>query len=98
MHTPPQRKILSSAQAKTRFAEALRLVERGGLVEITRYGQPVAVLVSAEHLEQLERLRGASPQEGLAGLIGRWDDGEDFAAELEQIAASRMPLPAPDIE
>lgn len=85
------RAILSAAEAKSRFASALRVAEDGGVVEITRYGKPIAALVSVGELEELERLRSASPRDGLAGLAGLWDDGTEFAAELERVAAARTP-------
>ena len=90
-------KILSAAAAKTHLAEALRLVETGEIVEITRYGKPVAALVGAGQLEQLRRLQAAGPAAGLAGLIGRFTDGEDFARAVDQVVEGRSalrPIPA----
>ena len=93
------RKTLTAAEAKTHFAKSLRRVEAGDVVEITRYGKPVAALVGSEDLEQLERLRAAKPQQGLAGLVGRWDDGDDLADEVDRIVASRGPArEVPDLE
>ena len=85
------RAVLSAAEVKSRFASALRVAEDGGIVEITRYGKPVAALVNVGELEELDRLRAASPRDGLAGLAGLWKDGEEFAAELERVAAARTP-------
>lgn len=56
------RKTLTAAEAKTHLAESLRLAEAGDVVEITRYGKPVAAIVGVEALEQLERLQAARPQ------------------------------------
>ena len=86
------RKTLTAAEAKSHFAESLRLAEAGDVVEITRYGKPVAALVGAQTLEQLERLRAARPQEGLQSLVGRWDDGDELADEVDRVVASRGPM------
>ncbi len=83
------RRILTAAEAKTRFAEALRIAEAGDVVEITRYGKPVAAIVGARALEQLERLLAAQPQEGLQSLVGRWDDGDELADEVDRVVSSR---------
>lgn len=86
------RKTLTAAEAKTHFAESLRRAEAGDVVEITRYGKPVAAIVGARTLEQLERLRAAGPQEGLLSLVGRWDDGDELADEIDRVVSNRGPV------
>ncbi len=86
------RKTLTAAEAKTHFAESLRLAEAGDVVEITRYGKPVAALVGARALEQFERLLAARPQQGLQSLVGRWDDGDELADEVDRVVAGRGPM------
>ncbi len=49
----------SVAEARQRFTELVRTVERGKPVEITRRGRPVAVLVSAADYARLAK-SGAS--------------------------------------
>ena len=83
------RKTLTAAQAKTHFAASLRLAEAGDVVEITRYGKPVAAIVGARQLEELDRLRASRPQQGLAALVGRWTDGDELADEMDRVVASR---------
>lgn len=83
------RKTLTAAEAKTRFAESLRLAEAGDVVEITRYGKPVAAIVGARTLEQIERLLATKPSQGLQSLVGRWDDGDELADEVDRIVAGR---------
>jgi prevent-host-death family protein len=85
------RKTMSAAEVKSRFAESLRLVEAGEAVVITRHGKAVAALVRAEELDQLERLRAARPEDGLAKVLGRWKDGGEFAAEIERVVEGRTP-------
>jgi len=51
-----------------------RKAEAGDPVVITRHGKPVVALVPAAELEQLERLRAAGPEGGLASLAGGWED------------------------
>lgn len=82
-------KTLSAARAKAHLAEALRLAESGDIVEITRYGKPVAALVGTRQLAQLRRLKAAGPEQGLAGLVGRFEDGDDFARALDEVVAER---------
>lgn len=89
-------RMLNAADAKTRFAESLRLAEAGEIIEITRYGKPVAALVGTAQVAQLRRLQIAGPMAGLGGLIGRFADGEELAAELDRVVESRSasrPLP-----
>ena len=86
------RRTVSAAEAKTHFAESLRLAESGEVVEITRYGKPVAAIVGAQALEELERLLAARPQEGLQSLLGRWDDGDELADEVDRVVAGRGPM------
>ncbi len=86
------RKTLTAAEAKTHFAESLRLAEAGDVVEITRYGKPVAALVGARALEQFERLLAARPQQGMQSLVGRWDDGDELADEVDRVVAGRGPM------
>ena len=43
----------SVAEARQRFTELLRRAERGRVLEITRRGRPVAVLVSAREYAKL---------------------------------------------
>ncbi len=85
------RKTLTAAEAKTHFAESLRLAEAGDVVEITRYGKPVAAIVGARTLELLERLLAAKPAEGLQSLVGLWDDGDELADELDRTPSRRPP-------
>ena len=80
---------VTAAEAKAHLAEYLRAAESGAQVVITRYGKPVAALVGASELEQLARLRAASPSSGLASLIGRWQDGDELADQLDDIVANR---------
>jgi prevent-host-death family protein len=82
-------RTVTAAEAKAHFAESLRLVEKGDVVVITRYGKPIAALVSADELQQLERLRSRSPLEGLAKLSGRWPDSEGIGTELDRIERTR---------
>ena len=62
---------MSVADAKARFADAVKLAESGDRVVITRYGTPVAALVSVAELEEMKRLRG--PRAGLVALAGGWE-------------------------
>ncbi|HEX2205051.1 MAG TPA: type II toxin-antitoxin system Phd/YefM family antitoxin [Longimicrobium sp.] len=73
------RKALSVAEAKATLSEQIREVENGEPVLITRHGRPVVALVRAEDLDQLERLRAAGPQGGLASIAGGWEGSDELA-------------------
>ncbi len=78
---PNPRTTLSAADAKNRFADALRQAESGELVLITRYRKPVAALLGGERLERLDRLEqmpGESEPETVEST-GQ-DAGKDAAA------------------
>jgi prevent-host-death family protein len=79
-----RRKALSVAEAKATLSEAIRDVEAGSSLVITRHGKPVAALVRAEDLAALERLRGAGPAEGLASIAGGWKDSEELIAKIAE--------------
>ncbi len=92
-------RTMTAATAKAHLAEALRDVESGESVTITRHGRPVAVLVPPELADQLGRLRAAGPESGLARIVGRFADGAELAEALDEVAASRTAgrsLPALD--
>lgn len=76
------RKTLSVAEAKAGLSDAIRAVEAGGTVLITRHGKPVAALVKPEDMERLEMLRAAGPQQGLASIAGGWDGADDLVANI----------------
>ena len=97
----PMSRSLSLAQAKAQLARCVRQAEDGHSIIITRYGKPVAAVVQAEALRELERFRAAGKASvgGLASLAGRWKDGASFAAELErQVSRRRPPRPVPDLD
>ncbi|MCB1032732.1 MAG: type II toxin-antitoxin system prevent-host-death family antitoxin [Acidobacteria bacterium] len=82
-------KTLSAATAKKNFSESLRIAESGEVVEITRYGKPVAALVGLERLQQLQRLEAAEPETGLGALSGKFPDGDEFCEAVDQVVAER---------
>lgn len=86
-------RMLSAARAKARFAECVRKAEAGEAVVITRHGRPVAALVSPRGLKQLERLRAAGPEAGLAGLAGGWRGSEQLVANVTSSRRSRPRTP-----
>ena len=81
-------KNISIAEAKAHLSVCIREAEQGESILITRHGKPVAALVGATHLEQLERLRKAGPQNGLASLAGGWDGSEELVDYIQQTARS----------
>lgn len=82
-------RTLSAARVKAEFAECVRKAEAGEAVVITRHGRAVAALVPADRLKQLERLRAAGPEAGLAGLAGGWKGSDQLVATLAAARRSR---------
>ncbi len=80
---------VSIAKAKAHLSVCVRQAEQGKPILITRHGKPVAALVAAADLDQLERLRKAGPQSGLASLAGGWDGSDDLARQIEKSGRSR---------
>jgi prevent-host-death family protein len=80
---------LSIVEAKTHLSGCIREVEQGGSVLITRHGKAVAALIPADTLEQMERIKKAGPQGGLASLAGGWKGSEDLIRRLAQSKRSK---------
>jgi prevent-host-death family protein len=80
------RKALSVAEAKATLSNAIRDVEAGGIVLITRRGQPVAALVRPEDVAVLERLRAAGAEGGLASVAGGWEGADELVAHIAAAA------------
>lgn len=78
------RKTLSVAETKASLSDAIREVEAGQTVVITRHGDPVAALVRAEDAETLDRLRAAGPQQGLVSVAGGWKGAEELVAGITE--------------
>jgi len=83
-------KNISIAEAKAHLSVCIREAEQGESILITRHGKPVAALVAAPDLEQLERLRKAGPQHGLASLAGGWDGSEELVKHIKQSSRSEV--------
>ena len=83
-------KTVSAARAKAEFAECIRKAEAGTAVVITRHGRAVAALVPVERLQQMERLRSAGPESGLAGLAGGWPGSAGLVDTLTGFRRSKV--------
>jgi prevent-host-death family protein len=80
---------MSVAEAKARFAEAVKKAESGERVLITRYGSPVVALVPLREVEQLRRLRTVNAAQGLAGIAGGWRGSGELASDVARVYAER---------
>ena len=80
-------RALSVAEAKASLSEAIREVEAGHTVVITRHGKPVAALVQPEDVARLALLKAAGPEQGLASVAGGWKGADDLVSNIA--AASR---------
>ena len=83
-------KNISIAEATAHLSVCIREAEQGEPILITRHGKPVAALVAAVHLEQLERLRKAGPQHGLASLAGGWDGSNELVGYINESPRSAV--------
>ena len=82
-------KKIPIAEAKAHLSVCIREAEQGESILITRHGKPVAALVAVTDLVQLERLRNAGPQSGLASLAGGWDGSEELVHQIEQLSRTQ---------
>jgi prevent-host-death family protein len=82
-------KRLSAAQAKAHFADCIRQAEQGDSVIVTRHGRPVAAIVAATNLKELQRLQAAGPGAGLASLAGGWAGSEELVRTVARSKRSR---------
>jgi prevent-host-death family protein len=90
-------KSASVAEVKAHFADWVRAAESGESVVITRHGKAVVALVSAGELEQLQRLRAAGPEKGLASLAGGWEGSDELVERIQEFRRSR-PREIPEID
>lgn len=86
-------KKFSIAEAKDRLSKLVHNVERGGMIEITRRGKPVAVLLSASDYARLRQERPGF-WEACARFREQTDpavlpEGHDFVAGLRDRAPGR---------
>jgi prevent-host-death family protein len=77
-------KTASVTDVKAHFSDFARAAEAGETVLVTRYGKPIVALVPAAEVAQLERLRGAGPEKGLASLAGDWEDSEELVQCIQE--------------
>lgn len=73
------------AEVKAKLGQFVREAEEGRPVVITRHGKPVAAIVRAEDLTQLERLRAAGPEAGFISLAGGWDGSDEFVEDVLEV-------------
>ncbi len=86
-------KRISAAQAKAHLSELMAQVAYGGEhYVIERRGKPLAVLVSLDDLERLQRERATSARpQGALAIAGAWRevDDQDLEALVADIYAER---------
>lgn len=75
---------ISVSRAKANFSAAIRQAEAGATLVITRHGKPVAALVDTDDVEELERLRSAGPEGGLASVAGGWEDSDELVDRIAE--------------
>jgi prevent-host-death family protein len=83
-------KSASVADVKAHFADWIRTAESGESVVITRHGKAVVALVPAGDLAQLQRLRAAGPEKGLASIAGGWEGSDELVERIQEFQRSRQ--------
>jgi prevent-host-death family protein len=84
----------SVAEARQHFTELLRRAERGRVLEITRRGQPVAVLVSAREYAKLSG-EGRSFRDAVETFRSQMGEADLLPEEL--LGGLRDASPARDV-
>ena len=77
-------KSIPLAEAKATLSDCIREVESGKSVLIPRHGKFVAALVHTKDLDNLERLKKAGPEGGLARLARGWEGSDELARTLDE--------------
>jgi prevent-host-death family protein len=84
------------AEAKAKLSECIRRAEGGEVILLTRHGRAAVALISASDAEQVERLRAAGPDKGLAGLAGGWPGSDELVDLIKEHRRSK-PRSAPGL-
>ena len=80
-------KILSVAEAKSRFSEYIsRVAYAGQRYVISKRGKPIAALVS---LEDLENIRASQDTEKISEIAGKWEDFDEIEEDIARAHNSR---------
>lgn len=74
-------KTVSVADMGAHLSDCIQAAEGGDTVVVTRNGRPVVALVK---VSELERLRAAESQEGLASLAGGWEGSEELIQKVAE--------------
>jgi prevent-host-death family protein len=82
---------MSVAEAKARFAEAVKKAEAGQRVLITRYGSPVVALVPLSEVAPLPEHGARAAAQGLVALAGGWQGSSELAVRISEVQAERTP-------
>ena len=80
-------KILSVAEAKSRFSEYIsRVAYAGERYIIAKRGKPLAAFVS---IEDLENIKVKKDKEKISEMIGKWEDFDEIEEDIIKIHNSR---------
>ena len=71
-------------RVRSSFSGFVRKAEAGEPVVITRYGEPVAAMISMTQMEQFQEL-STEPARGLASLAGGWEGSEELVERLAEV-------------
>ena len=79
---------VSAAEAKRKFSDLVRQVQRGNRVLIHKNGKPAAALVSISDLNALSRTSDDKPG-GLLKYVGLFADFPEWGQIMKEVVASR---------
>ena len=80
-------KSVSVAEAKRSFSELMAMVVyKGDEYIVERRGKPMVAIIKSEHLEIIHK---EQERKGLIGIVGKFDDAQDFVEEVEKVYSLR---------
>jgi prevent-host-death family protein len=81
---------ISVAEAKRSFSDLMaRVVYKGDEYIIKRRGKPMLAIVKPEYLKAIHTLNKRRRTKGLIGIVGKFNDSQDFVEEIEKILLKR---------
>ena len=83
----PDNKVLSVAEAKSRFSEYISKVAYAGKrYVIAKRGKPLVAIVSIEDLENIEASRES---DRISEIVGKWNGFEEIEDDINKAFSSR---------
>ena len=86
-------KEISVAEAKRNFSELMaRVVFGGDEYIIKKRGKAMVALIRPEYVKLIHALETKQKTKGLLGMVGKFDDSEDYIKEVDAVYGSRKAM------